>query len=613
MRCQNQRCRPMPQRRTPTSIPLACVVIAVLGSIGHPRAQAPEPIRYTLRFPAPQTHYVEVEATYPTGRQPGVDLYMAVWTPGSYLIREYERQVEGVTASADGRALAVEKTRKNRWHVTTGGAASVTVRYRVYCREMTVRNNWVEAGFAMLNGAPTFLTLLERGPRPHDVRVEPAPAWKTISTPLMPIAGAARAWRAEDFDTLVDSPMVIGNSVIRQFTADGKAHSLVLDGDPAFYDADRAAADVQKIVLAATRVMGPPLYPHYYFFDLVTGAGGGLEHKNAFMGMSDRFAMRTHAAYLGWLGLVSHEYFHNWNVKRLRPVELGPFDYENENYVKTLWVAEGFTDYYGDLLVRRAGLVTRGEYLSALSDQIETVQTTPGRLVTPVDMASYDAWIKGYRSDENTTNSTIDYYPKGAAIGFLLDARIRAATAGAKSLDDGMRLALERYSGTTGYTAEQFYRVMSDVAGTDLAPFLAGAASSTDELDYAGALAYFGLQFSTAVPNRTSGDLGVTTRVDNGRTVVTKVPRGTAALDAGVNVDDEIVAIDDVRVRPGDLERRLLQYRAGDKIAVLVARRDRLLTLNVTLPPRAGSPWRLGVVPNQTAEQRTRLEAWIGR
>lgn len=590
---------------------LAAAVLLL--SAGHVSGQAPEPIRYTLRFPAPHTHYVEVEAAYPTGRQPAIEIYMAVWTPGSYLVREYERNVEGVTATADGRTpLAIEKTRKNRWRITTGGAASVTVRYRVYSREMTVRNNWVEAGFAMLNGAPTFLTLLEKGPRSHEVRLDLPPAWKTASTPLIPVAGSATTYRAEDFDTLVDSPIIAGNSVIREFTVEGKHHYLVSDGDPAFFDSDRAAADVPRIVVAASDVMGPILYPHYYFFNMVTGSGGGLEHKNSFLGMTTRYTTRTRETYLGWLSLVSHEYFHNWNVKRLRPVELGPFDYENENYVKTLWVAEGFTDYYADLLLRRAGLVTREEYLTALSSQIESVQTTPGRLVTPVNMASYDAWIKGYRPDENTNNTTISYYPKGAVIGFLLDARIRRDTNGVKTLDDGMRLALSRYAGTAGYTADQFYQVMSEVAGEDLKPFFAKAVESTDELDFSDALAYFGLRFQPADLRSPKAELGAGTKQDNGRLLVTSVGRSTPAMDAGLNVDDEIVAIDDVRVRADGLDARLDQYRPGNKVTVLVARRDRLMKIELTLSAAPAKQWRLSMSPAST-EQRARLTAWMGQ
>ena len=279
-----------------------------LAMIDSASAQAPEPIRYTLRFPAPHTHYLEVEAVYPTGRRPQVELMMAVWTPGSHLVREYQRHVENLMAKADGKTLAVVKPVKNRWRIDTGGAASVTVTYRVYGREMTVRNNWVESAFAMLNGAPTFITLADRTARAHEVRLELPAAWRGSATPLMPVAGQAHSYRAEDFDTLVDSPIIVGNPVVKTFEVDGKRHHLVLEGDPSLFDADRAAADVKKIV----------------------EAGGGLEHKNAFLTMSGRYTTRTHRAYVNWLNLVGHEYFHNWNVKRLRPAELGPFDYETE-------------------------------------------------------------------------------------------------------------------------------------------------------------------------------------------------------------------------------------------------------------------------------------------
>lgn len=597
--------------RTVTAALVGALVLSM--TMTTTAAQPPDPIRYTLRFPAPQTHYVEVEATYPTGGRPAIELYMAVWTPGSYLVREYQRHVEGVTATAGGRPVAIAKSRKNRWRVETGGAATVTVRYRVYAREMTVRNNWVEAGFAMLNGAPTFITLVEPGPRPHEVRIELPSGWTGSATALMPIAATPHAYRADDFDTLVDSPIVLGNPVTREFTVEGKRHVLALEGDPSLFDADRAAADVRKIVEASRRVMGPLLYPHYYFLNMVVDTGGGLEHKNSFLTMSSRFVTRTHRSYMNWLSLVAHEYFHNWNVKRLRPVELGPFDYEHETYVKTLWVAEGFTDYYADLLLRRAGISTIEEYFEALANQVEAVQTTPGRLVSPVSESSYDTWIKQYRPDENTANTAINYYPKGAVIAFLLDTRIRQATEGRKSLDDGMRLALQRYGGERGFTDQQFYQVMSEVAGTDLTPFFRSAAESTDELDYAEALDYFGLRFRPVDPRLQRAFLGATTRTDQGRLIVTGVRRGTPAIEAGLNVDDEILAIDDVRVRPEGLAARLEQYRPGDRVQLLVARRDRLTRLDVTLGTDPGRPWRLELRPDASDVQKARVLAWLGQ
>lgn len=589
-----------------------------------PTAAPLEAIGYTLSFPAPHTHYVEVEASVPTGRKPSVELMMAVWTPGSYLVREYERNVENLSASATGGGtLAVAKTRKNRWRIETGGAPRVSVRYRVYSREMTVRNNWVDARFALLNGAATYLTLVEpRAARPHEVTLALPPQWKTSITGL-PDAPDRRAhhYVAPDFDTLVDSPIVAGNPAVHVFEVSGKKHYLVDEGEAGVFDGARALPDVEKIVRANERLWGSLPYDKYIFFNLLVGGGGGVEHKNSTVMMSSRFSMATRGAYLNWLKLVSHEYFHAWNVKRLRPVELGPFDYENEVYTPSLWVAEGVTSYYGDLIVRRAGLQSQEEYLADLSGEIRSLQNTPGRLVQPVEQASYDAWIKQYRPDENSPNTTISYYTKGAVLGFLLDAKIRKATSGAKSLDDAMRLAFERYSGAKGYTAQEFRKTLEEVAGTSFGGWWQDALESTKELDYTEAGDWFGLQFAP-LPERRSADergwLGLGTRADGGRLVVSEVRRGTPAYDAGFNVEDEIIAIDDLRVRataatanaPNPWQARMDTYHPGDKVSVLIARRDEMMTLDATFGREPEDTWRLQVRPQAGADQLQHLASW---
>ncbi|MCA1586726.1 MAG: PDZ domain-containing protein [Acidobacteria bacterium] len=244
------------------------------------------------------------------------------------------------------------------------------------------------------------------------------------------------------------------------------------------------------------------------------------------------------------------------------------------------------------------------------SNQIESVQNTPGRLVTPVAMASFDTWIKQYRPDENTANTSINYYPKGAVIAFLLDAKIRAATNGRKSLDDGMQLAYQRYAGDKGYTLEQFYKVMSEVAGRDLTPWFHQVIETTDELDYTESLAWFGLRFRPLDGKNPRAWLGMSTRTDNGRLLVTQIRRGTPVHDAGLNADDEILAIDDVRVRADGLTARLEQYKPGETVTVLVARRDRLTRIPVTLGTEPGRAWRLEVVPDASEEQKQRLASW---
>jgi len=596
---------------------LALVAAALLMTHADTAAaqSAAEPLRYTLSFPAPQTNYMEVAASVPTERRPEVELMMAVWTPGSYLVREYERNVEGVTAAAaDGRVLAVVKSEKNRWRVTTGGAPSVTVKYRVYAREMSVRTNWVEADFALVNGAPTFLTLADRTPRAHEVVIAPATGWNRSLTALPEMAGGPHRYRAPDFDTLADSPIVIGNPAVHEFTVDGKKHYLVNQGEGGIFDGARAVKDLEAIVREYRRMWGFLPYEKYLFLNLLTEAGGGIEHKNSTVLMASRWATRTRRSYNNWLDLASHEFFHAWNVKRLRPVELGPFDYENEVHTKNLWIAEGVTEYYADLTLHRAGLITRDEYLDSVSERIEELQTTPGRLVQSAEMASYDAWIKYYRPDENSINTAVSYYTKGSIVGLLLDARIRKATNGAKSLDDVMKAAYEKYSGMRGYTADEFRAVAEQVAGVSLKGFWDSAVSGTGELDYQETLETLGLRFRSASapadrPGRTW--MGIGTRNDAGRLVVTQVRRDTPGLAAGLNVDDEILAIDNYRVRADRLDNRLEQYRPGDKVTLLVARREQLLRLDLTFGTEPTGAWRLEVNPSATDAQQSSRGRWL--
>jgi len=573
-------------------------------------SRAAEPIRYTVSFPAPHTHYMEVTATVPTSGRPDVELMMAVWTPGSYLVREYERNVERVTASAGGRSLRIEKSRKNRWRVSTGGAATVTVSYGVYAHEMSVRTNWVDARYALINGAPTFMTLPDRIARPHEVTLNLPAAWRGSMTGLAALPGSHR-YVAPDYDTLVDSPIVAGNPTVHEFTVEGKRHYLVNEGEVADFDAARAVRDFEAIVREQRRFWGDLPYDKYVVLNVIAeNRGGGLEHKNSTVLIAGRGTTRSRNAYTQWLTTLSHELFHAWNVKRLRPVELGPFDYENEVVTRSLWTVEGLADYYGDLLTFRAGLLTRDEFLAGLSSVILDLQTTPGRLVQSVELASYDAWIRYYRPDENSPNVSISYYVKGQVLGFLLDARIRRVTKGARSLDDVMRAAYAKYSGERGYTPDQFREVAEQVAGTTLADFWNTAVRGTDELVYADALATFGLRFRAGARSGRAA-LGVSTRNDSGRLVVTQVATEASPAPDALNRDDEILAIDERRVRADQLARRMDLYEPGDRITLLIARREQLLRVQVVLVSEPPHQWELEIDPAASEIQRSRLAEWL--
>jgi predicted metalloprotease with PDZ domain len=578
-------------------------------------AQVPEPIRYTLSFPAPHTHYIEVEASYPTEGRPHIDLMMAVWTPGSYLIREYERHVEALTAADPARApLAVEKTRKNRWRVATNGARTVWVRYRVYAHEMSVRTNWVDEEFALINGAPTFITLLESpSRRAHDVRLVLPGAWTKSFSGMAP-GVAENTYIAPDYDALVDSPIVAGAPSVYEFNVRGTPHYLVNFRERGMWNGPQAVQDLAKVAATIAQFWGDAPFDRFYFFNIIGSVKNGLEHRNSTVMNIPLEATGTREDYLDWLSLASHEYFHAWNVKRLRPIELGPFDYENETYTRALWFVEGITDYYADLFLVRAGIVTRDEYLDALSAQIRSLHTTPGRLEQSVEAASYDAWIKYYRTDENTPNTAISYYVKGAVIGFLLDAHIRRLADDGKSLDDVMRQMYKRFSAEKGFSREEVRSAVADIVGPaharEMGAWMTGALETTAELDYEDAMAWFGLRM-TPPPGAPRAHLGVTTRTESGKTIVTGIRRGSPAAAAGLSLLDEITAINGEPLPAEQLTQRLAKLSPGSTVTISIARRGSTRTLNATLAMDPEHGWRLSPSPGATPSQSQHLAEWL--
>jgi predicted metalloprotease with PDZ domain len=451
---------------------------------------------YTVRFPEPEKNYALVEASVPTGKQPFIEMMMPIWTPGYYRIENYAGKVQDFAAhTTDRKALKVEQPKKNRWRIDTDGSKTVHVSYKLLCTGRSVTGNWVGVDMLVLNGGPSFITLAEKARRPHVIRLELSPKWKQSMTGLEAAADVKlHHYQGADFDTLVDSPIVAGNLVVNEFEVDGSKHHVVAVGDTTQWDGMRAATQLQKLVKENRRMWGPLPFKKYVFQFLLKAGNGGLEHANSALMFTSVAATRGADPNLPWLNFVSHEYFHSFNVKRLRPVELGPFDYEKEPRTSGLWVAEGLTTYYGDLIVCRAGLGETKDYLTRLSSHIDRLQKSPGRLVQTLDQASLDVWAGG-TSGVGGGAKTISYYVKGPVVGFLLDAKIQRAAKGAKSLDNVMKLAYQRYGGAKGFTPDQFRETAEEVAGIDLKEPFRKWLATTDELDYTEALDWFGLRF----------------------------------------------------------------------------------------------------------------------
>jgi predicted metalloprotease with PDZ domain len=451
-------------------------------------------ISYTASFPEPGAHYAAVEAVFPAEGREELDLMMAVWSPGFYRREDYAGRIEAISARRPaGAVLPLRRTRRNRWRVETRGAANVVVRYRLRCEDQSVTTNWVDGDVAVLNGPATFLILADRLEQPHEVRLELPEGWTQSACGLAAAAGAHR-YRAPDFDTLADSPILAGRLTVDRFEVDGCEHRVICAGDLARWDRARGLADLERIVRGHRRLWGFLPFDRYAFLLLLRAGGGGLEHRDCTLVTTNPAAMRSAARYRHWLGLVCHEYFHAYNVKRLRPRELGPFDYGRVPRTPSLWVSEGLTVYYGDLVLVRSGLLSRRDFLARLSSHVESLQSSPGRRLQTLAQSSLGVWTNSF-SGLDPDDRSVSFYAKGAVVGFLLDARIRRATGGARSLDDVMRLAYSRHSGPRGFTPRQFRRTVSDASGVDLGGWLDRAVDSTEELSYEEALEVFGLRF----------------------------------------------------------------------------------------------------------------------
>src|SRR5690349_6611005 len=473
-------------------------------------------ISFTVSMSKPHTHLLEVEMRITESGATTVSedvLVMPVWTPGSYLIREFERHVQNFAArDTTGQPLKWEKVDKDTWRVTTNGAAEWHASYRVYANELSVRTSELNSSHAYWNNANLLMYLDGFLKAPSTVQVLAPDVWK-VATALPIAPGPKNTFRAANFDILYDSPFEASDFKTIAFNVKGVPHRIVIDGE-GNYDAEKMRRDVQKIVETEVEIMGGEIpYKDYTFFLHLRG-GGGLEHLNSASLGYPRFGFKASRGdrttssspnataperdYRGFLSLVAHEFFHLWNVKRLRPDALGPFDYTKENYTKVLWVAEGITDYYADVALRRANLVTEQEFLSATAKSFQNLQNTPGRFEQTVEESSYDSWIKFYRQDENSINSQVSYYDKGAILGLLLDLEIRKRSNGTKSLDDVMRYLLAEYfKKDRNYGPEDFQKTCELMAGSSLEEFFAKYVRSRDELDYNAALNVAGLQLQT--------------------------------------------------------------------------------------------------------------------
>lgn len=596
------------------SFPIAAAL--VLLAIAQPSAAsttaAAPSLRYTLSMPAPQAHYFEVKMELGSFKDDYTDVKMPVWAPGSYLVREFARHVEGLQAqTASGKPLAVEKIDKNTWRVRHPKQADFRVSYRVYAFELSVRTSFIDADHGYLNGSSVFMYPADKKELSSTLMVEPAAGWNQVSTALRPGKGKF-TYQSANYDELADSPIEIGNHKVLQFTVNGTPHQVAMYGA---YTADDAklTADMQKVCETAHRVVGqnPLDRPYVFIVHNNERGGGGLEHLYSTTLEVSRTTYSTPAGNNSFLGLVAHEYFHLWNVKRIRPMALGPFDYDRENYTRMLWVSEGMTEYMSNVIMARAGFLSQQDYLNTMATQIGAVENAPGNKVQPVSEASFDAWIRYYRPNENSANSQISYYDKGEMVGMVLDLMIMDATKGEKQLDDVFRLLYDKYYKQLGrgFTDQEYQDAVAQVAGRRFDEFFKTRVYGTETLDYATALGYAGLALSST-PASTDGSLGASLSNRNGKLLVSSVKREGAAWNSGLNVNDEILQINGAA--PSEESMKQLAGRPVGTEIKLQVRRDGL-PREITLKLQADPDRRYQIQPmaGPTAAQQKMLAKWL--
>lgn len=570
-------------------------------------------VHYKLSMERPQAHYYQVEMNLSDFSEEEIIVKMPIWAPGSYLAREFAKNVNLVKAKDEkGKQLSVKKIAKNAWKISKGKSKSIRVNYEVYAFELTVRTSFLDLTHGFVSGSGVFMYVDKYKNLSGKVTVIPYEGFSKITTALkkegIGVASEGTTFVFDDYDQLVDCPIEVGNQVEFSFDAAGVKHNVGIYGVGNF-NKDDLKRDIKKIVESATNVFGQnPNKEYTFIIHNVQNGQGGLEHINSTVLSVNRFSY-SGQKYLGFLSLVAHEYFHLWNVKRIRPFELGPFDYDNENYTSLLWVMEGFTSYYDELLLRRAGFYSKKQYLDKLFGTLNYVEGTPGTRVQPVSHASFDAWIKAYRPNENSRNTTISYYSKGTIIAAMLDAMIIKKYKGKKSLDDFMRYMYKVYyeDKKRGFKEEEFKQELETFLKQNLDEFYENYIDGTKIPDYNSIFSPVGVNVTYV--GKPQPSVGVALRESGGKTIIYRVRSNSSAEDAGLSVNDEIIGCNGFRADKKSLETLFKSAELGQKINLLISRDQELFSIDVVVKPYEQPKFNYKVNPTSSNEKL--LNFWL--
>ena len=534
-------------------------------------------INYSVSFSKVKSHYVTVDIEFDATNKAYVDFKVPVWTPGSYKVREFSNAFENISANN----LEIKRFNKNTWRIFTDGQSQVSLSYDVYCFTVSVRQSYADEYYAFLHGVSVFGYLEGYENEQILLTIYPNDNWANVEVSLPKIKSSKHSYRCSNYDLLGDSPIAIGNFDTIDYTSGDVTHKIVMIGE-GNYDLNKVMEDFKKISDTQIEMMGShPSSQYVHFIYNVSQGGGGLEHANSQTSMMPRWNYSNPNKYRSFLGLIAHEYFHLWNIKRIRPKELGPFDYDKEVYSEMLWIAEGITSYYDDITLLRMGAYSKEEYLKIITSQMSRLENSPGKTVMSLAHSSLLAWVKAYLPNEESSNKTISYYNKGMIVAVLLDLEIRSTSN--YSLDDVMRKLYANFylKKNRGFTYDEFVDVCSSIAGKDMSIFLNEIVYSLNPINY-DIFMNFGLDLTIDKSYSTKPWSGISTELNRNRIIVTNIISNSPGVESGLSVNDEIIALDDWRLKV-KFEDYLSYYSIGERIKLVYSRDGKMQTTHLRL------------------------------